>query len=421
MSQISMTTPGADLDAIARDLDHLASLTEPGRGVTRLAFTALERDAHKFLRERYVELGLHVWTDAAGNTIAELPASGDEPVTGAIATGSHLDSVPEGGRFDGIAGVVTAMEVARIASTSGRVRRHPWRFVAFAAEEGARFGQACNGSRMVVGLTHSPDLEHLHDKHGISMAEAMRSVGLRPDDIHGDVWQPQDWAAFVELHIEQGTVLDHGGEQLGVVDVVSGSTRFQATITGVASHSGGAPMRSRRDALTAAAECVLAGERIALDYEHHGTRVTVGRLEVSPGSITTIPGVARFSVDVRDVDSDRQRSTAKQLAEAFEHISQERGTSIEVELLADTSPVRLSSRIAATLLEAMRSGGLDGRTVTSGASHDAQQVSRMVPTGMIFVPSRDGLSHVPEEYTAVEHLGRGANALLEGMYRLDSE
>ncbi len=251
------------------------------------------------------------------------------------------------------------------------------------------------------------------------MAEAMRSVGLSPQNVVSDVWRSEDWSAFVEVHIEQGTVLDHEATELGVVDVISGSTRLQVTIQGVASHSGGAPMASRHDALTAAAECVLVCESLASDYEHHGTRITVGRMEVHPGSITTIPGKVRFTVDIRDIDNDRQLLTAQQLVDRFEDLCRRRGTGFSVELLADTSPVRLSGEVAAELLGAIRDQGIAVRVVTSGASHDSQQINKVVPTGMIFVPSANGLSHVPEEFTATAHLERAARALLAAMHRLD--
>lgn len=408
-------------------IDTFARLTEPGPGITRLAYSALERRSHSVFTEYMTSLGLSVYTDAAGNTIAELApseAAAEGGVQGApraaIGTGSHLDSVPEGGRFDGIAGVVAAMEVARIAVEHELVRARPWRFVVFASEEGARFGQACNGSRLLAGLTTSADLHTLHDKNGVSMAEAMTAVGLAPESVADAIWKPEDWFAFVEMHIEQGGVLEAKKVSVGVVDTISGSTRLQATVRGQASHTGGTPMHLRRDALVTASECVLACQTIATDAEHHGTRVTVGRLDVHPGSITTIPGRVVFTVDVRDVDSDRQRRTADDLASSFAHIAQSRGTELEIELIGDTSPVVLPAWVAEHIAEGAAQEGLSYRVLPSGASHDSQQVNSIVPTGMIFVPSRNGLSHVPEEFTETSELADGTIVLLRAMTRLDA-
>lgn len=416
---ILSTRPRVDTGTLVEDLNAIARINEGDTGINRLAYTALERRAHEYVAGRLRGYGLSVTTDAAGNTIAELPGTSGLPAA-AIGTGSHLDSVPKGGRFDGVAGVIAAMQVARMALESREPRNRPWRFVVFAGEEGARFGQACNGSRMAAGLTSSNDLAGLRDASGTSLREAMIDLGLDPESVDGGRWNPADWHAFVELHIEQGTVLEHTDGLLGVVDIVSGSTRIAVRVHGVASHSGGTPMADRHDALVTAAECVLAGERIATDSAHRGTRVTVGRFNVYPGSITTIPGDVEFTVDVRDIDGERQHATVREIVAECERVAAARGTTIVVERLADTAPVRLSKSIGETLGEAITSSGSCYRVLTSGASHDAQQISRITPTGMIFVPSRGGLSHVPEEFTATADLARGTAALYSALRLLDS-
>jgi len=417
-----MTDAAASVDAhnIERLIEAFAALSEPGEGVTRLGYSALERQAHDLFASEMAGLGLKAAVDAAGNTIAELsPASASG--ARAIGTGSHLDSVPSGGRFDGIAGVCAAIETARVVVESGSAIRRPWRFVVFAAEEGARFGQACTGSRVIAGLTGAGDLDAFHDKDGVSLRQAMAEVGLDPAGCASAVWDPDEWHAFVELHIEQGNVLESSGTPIGVVESISGSSRLLVTLTGTASHTGGTPMHLRRDALAAAAECVLAGERLAKDREHHGTRVTVGRLDVHPGSITTIPGEVVFSVDVRDLDSQRQRSTARELLARFEGIAAERGVGIRSEVIGDTSPVILPTWVADAIAGAAVAEGLGYRMMSSGASHDAQQISRVTSTGMIFVPSKDGLSHVPEEWTSSQELAEGTRVLVRTLSALDAE
>lgn len=407
----------AHADRMWDTLEAMAALSEGGPGVTRLAYTPLERRAHELYAQWMVDAGCTVDVDAAGNTIATRPGRSDGP---AVGTGSHLDSVYNGGRFDGIAGSIAAVEVARLLAETNLETEYPLRFVAFAAEEGARFGQACCGSKLAAGLSSRAELDERIDRDGISLAEAMAGVGLDPDRAASKPWRAADWSAFVELHVEQGSVLEAAGLDVGVVDLISGSTRLEIVVTGRASHTGGTPMRSRADALTAAAEAVLAAEQLALDPRHRGTRATVGRLAVEPGSITTIPGAVRFSLDVRDVDADRQRQAASEIVGRMRAICLRRGTGLSARLLADTSAVVLPDWVRNEVTSASTELGLPYRVLTSGASHDAQMINRITPTAMIFVPNREGLSHVPEEWTDPAKLAVGTDLLLASMLRLDA-
>ncbi|GAA4057370.1 Zn-dependent hydrolase [Nonomuraea soli] len=409
----------ADPARLAALIDRLATISDAGPGVTRLAYTPLERQAHEVFADHMSALGLKVWSDAAGNTIAERQGSEDLP---ALGTGSHLDSVPRGGRFDGIAGVVAAMEVATILADSDDLHhRRPLRFVAFAAEEGARFGLACLGSRLAAGLNTPDDLERLKDADGVSVAEAMRGVGLDPALTGEARWDPQDWYAFVELHVEQGDVLERAGLPIGVVDTVSGSTRLRLDLIGRPSHTGATPMAGRSDALVAAAQVVLAADAVAGDARHRGTRATVGELRVSPGSVTTIPGQVSLSLDVRDVDSDRQRRTAAEIVRHAQAAGDDRGVRLDYRLIGDSSPVVLPLWIRDVLTAAAASHGAAYRVMTSGASHDAQIINKIIPAGMLFVPSRSGVSHVPEEWTSPEELATGVDVLLSALLRLSDE
>ena len=280
----------------------------PDGAVSRLAFTAEERRAHAVVGEWLTEIGLRVRKDAVGNTIAEL--AGSDRASRWIGIGSHLDSVPNGGRFDGVVGIVGAVELARLLVERGTGLRHGLRVVAFAGEEGARFGEPCIGSKAAVGLLQTRDLDRIHDRHGVTLRQAFGEVGLDPGAIASARWRRDEWSTFFELHVEQGATLYREGIAVGIVDMVSGSTRLMLELHGRADHSGATPMHERADALAAAAEAMVAMEAIVRDPRHHGTRVTVGLLEVEPNSITTIPGHVRFSVDIRDVDHERQRETA---------------------------------------------------------------------------------------------------------------
>lgn len=411
----------ADPSRITTMLDTIAGISETSGtdGITRLAFTPYEREAHQLVGGWLCELGLGVRTDAIGNTIAELPG---EPGYPAIGTGSHLDSVPHGGRFDGIAGVVAAVELARLVTASRVRHRHPLRFVIFGAEEGARFGQACIGSKAVAGLWTDAELSRIRDANGVSIGEAMRSVGLDATRVADAAWSRGDWAAFLELHVEQGQVLESVGMPIAIVDLISGSTRFELVLTGQASHTGSTPMGPlRADALTAAATIVLIAEEIASDPQHRGTRCTVGRLRVHPDSITTIPGEVTMSVDVRDVDSDRQRETANEIVRRARTACDRRGVGLSVRLLSDASPVVMPARVRDVVASVCSEASIPYRTMYSGASHDAQIVNRIVPAGLIFVPSKSGLSHVPAEWTSSSDIAFGVDVLVRSVLALDAE
>jgi allantoate deiminase len=409
--------PAADPANVARMIDAIAEMGRDGRGgVSRLAFTQQERDAHELVASWLKEHGFTVRQDAIGNTYGEL--AGSDPSLGWIGTGSHLDSVPQGGRFDGIAGVVAAVEVARLVREVGPLR-HSLRVVAFAAEEGARFGAPCIGSKAVAGLWSADDLDRLRDVDGVTVAETMRGVGLDPAAVGDVAWDPSEWAGFVELHVEQARVLEASGLPIGIVDMVSGSTRVQICLQGRAQHTGGTPMNLRADALAAASEVVLFAERLANDPRYRGARATVGRLRVAPNSITTIPGSVELVVDFRDIDSDRQRRGAEEVVSAAQQVGQRRRVEVGARVIADSSPAVLPIWLREHITAVCEESETPYRVMTSGASHDAQFVNRVVPAGMIFVPSKGGLSHTPDEWTSATEIALGATVLLRSIQRLD--
>jgi allantoate deiminase len=411
--------PRADATRVGDRIGAIARIgaDADGDGISRLSFSAAEREAHELVGGWLRSLGLTVSVDAIGNTIAELPGLDvDAP---AIGVGSHLDSVPHGGRFDGIVGVVGAVELAELLVARAATLRHPLRIVVFAGEEGARFGEPCIGSKAVTGQLADRDLSRMRDAQGVSLADALRALGFDPRAIAQARWQPERWAAFLELHIEQARTLESSATPIGLVDTVSGSTRLRLELQGRADHSGGTPMAIRADALTAASEVVLAAESAAREPRNRGARLTVGRLDVFPNSITTIPGRVRLTLDVRDVDSDRQRRLAVEMVRRARVLCDRRGVSVETELIADTSPSVLPMWIRELTSQVCEDLGIRYRVMTSGAGHDAQVVNAIVPAGMVFVPSRDGLSHVPEEWTSASDVARGVDVLDLAIERLD--
>ncbi|QNQ90166.1 hydantoinase/carbamoylase family amidase [Corynebacterium poyangense] len=394
-------------------------------GVTRLGYTLQERQAHAFFSREMSKLGAQVYSDNAGNTIAEF--AGTRSTAPALACGSHLDSVEHAGRFDGVAGVIAAMEIAHIrASETETAWNHPLKIVVFATEEGARFGQACVGSRIAARLHTSESLSQLSDATGISAFRAMQELGLNPNDLAAAQWQPHEWKAFIELHIEQGPSLDKSGFDAGIVSTISGSTRLSFTFTGVASHSGGTPMRIRRDALAGAAEFLVAAEEYALqraplDFLDPGLRITTGQLSVEPGGITTIPGVCTLSVDIRGVVDTVQQECAHDLMNLAHRIANHRQLECTCHHVSEVLPEHLSADVQQVLHDAAHVCGTRVCTMVSGASHDAQIIQRICPSGIVFIPSLNGgVSHSPHELSRVSDLATGVKILYSALRKLDT-
>jgi allantoate deiminase len=413
---LAETLPKADPRRVARFLREVGEIgADPRGGWTRLAFGREERAAHAIFERWAADLGLKLSTDAIGNTFAELTGNATGP---ALLVGSHLDTVPRGGNFDGTAGVAVALEVARLLIEFGGLNR-PYRAVVFSGEEGARFGAPCIGSRVATGAFTTETLSTLTDREGRSAAKCAAEVGLRPVDTAEAVWSQGSVAAFLELHIEQGRVLETRGRTLGVVDAIAGSTRVEMTFSGNADHSGATPMLLRHDALTGASELVIEAERRAASYR---TAVaTVGDLTVEPGSFTTVPGLAQLSLDVRDVDSERQRELAEELLDAASRIAARRGLDLSAVLVSDQSPVVLHKPVREQLARAAHERDVPFCVLPSGATHDTAHVAKVAPAGMVFVPSRQGVSHAPEEWSSVEDIARGAEVIAAALKALDEQ
>jgi allantoate deiminase len=408
--------PKADPRRIARFLREVSEVgADPRGGWLRLAFGPEEREAHAVFERWTIDLGLTSSTDAIGNTFGELAGKTSGP---ALLVGSHLDTVPRGGGFDGVAGVAAALEVARLLVESGGLNQ-TYRAVVFSGEEGARFGAPCIGSRVATGAFSTDTLRTLTDREGCSVLERASEVGLRPTNAAEAVWSQDSVSAFLELHIEQGRVLEVRGRTLGVVDAIAGSTRVELTFSGNADHSGATPMLLRHDALVGASELVIEAERRA--SLHRTAVATVGDLEVEPGSFTTVPGEVRLSLDIRDVDSERQRELAEELLDGAGRIAARRGLELSAVLVSDQSPVVLHKPVREQLARAAHEHDVRFCVLPSGATHDTAHVAKMAPAGMIFVPSRQGVSHAPEEWSSVEDIAHGAEIMASALRALDKQ
>lgn len=375
-------------------------------GVTRLSFTEEERAVKDRVASYMEEANLSVREDAAGNLVGR--REGRDPDAPVVLVGSHLDSVYNGGGFDGPLGVLAGVEVAHTLEKAGVETDHPVEVVAFTDEEGARFSFGMIGSRALAGRLTPEDLTH-EDENGVSIAEAMRGYGLNPERV-GEAARPQgSVAAYVELHIEQGRILENEGLAVGVVTGIAAPVWRDFVLTGGTGHAGTTPMGLRHDPLAAAAEVMGIVEAEATGT---GTSVgTVGRLSLRPGGINIIPGRVEFSLDLRDIDEEVRDRVEERILERAEEVCHRRGVGMETELLQRMAPASCSEMVRGAVEEACRAIGVRPYALASGAAHDAMQLVDLCPMGMAFVASRDGVSHSPDEWSSKEDCETGAEVL----------
>ena len=387
----------------------------PDGGINRLAFSRSDLRARQTLVHLLASLGLRTTIDGIGNVFGRLPG-GDDPRLPPILVGSHLDTVPGGGRFDGSLGVVAAVEVAAVLREHAATTRHPVEVVSFSCEESSRFGRSTLGSGVVAGVWDAAEILELTDVRGVRLGQVLQRLGLDPNRVASARRQPGDFAAYVELHIEQGRVLEEARAPLGIVEAIAAPTRLRVRLTGRADHSGATPMTLRRDALAGAAEVVLAVERIARSIP--GVVGTVGTLAIEPGAINVVPGRADLAIDVRGTVSADKRHAVDEIQEAIAAIAAARGLTASRDVMSDEEPVRLDPRVVDTLERLARERGIPATRLASGAGHDAMQMARLCPTGMLMVPSRGGISHNRAEWSELDDIVTGIQVLLDATLAL---
>jgi N-carbamoyl-L-amino-acid hydrolase len=406
------TAAPPDLARVAGDLEALSSYRDPqAPGWTRRAFSPYDRAGREWVAARMKDAGLSVSTDAAANLIGTLP--GTRKLPGAIVTGSHTDTVQGGGRFDGIIGVLGAIEAVRCLRQAGVLLAHDLVVIDFLGEEPNDFGLSCVGSRALAGALEDTHLA-LVGPDGGTLGAALASVGGRPEALAKARWRG-DLHCYIELHIEQGPVLESARIPIGVVTGIAGIHRLVARITGRPDHAGTTPMSLRRDALSGAAEAVLAIERLGA-----GGVATTGRLEIRPGALNVVPAEAVLWAEARSAEEKWLDRFGRELAAELEAIGGRRRLGTALEWLSREAPVPVTDWVAGAVGEAARLEGLGTLQIPSGAGHDASHMARLGPMGMIFVPSRAGRSHCPEEWTDVEDIGRGIAVLTGSVMLCDS-
>ncbi|MGM9561518.1 MAG: M20 family metallo-hydrolase [Phascolarctobacterium sp.] len=388
-------------------LTGLAKFTASEQGVTRLAYSPLDREAQNWLLEQVKDLGLSIREDAVGNVF--LRRDGEDSTLPAVAAGSHLDTVIHGGAYDGMCGVVGALEALYMLRDAKLMRSIE--VLIFRAEESSRFGFATMGSKLLTGAATVAKLSTGGKKGDISFEEALRQWGCDPARAADAIIAPGSYASFSELHIEQGKVLEEKGIQIGIVRNIAAPTRFKIHIQGMADHSGATPMGMRRDALVAAAKLILAVNEAAEDEKAHGTVGTVGVVEVEPGSINVVPGAVTLWVDVRGVEPGSIRRTLEDIQAEAENVAVTDRVGVRIEMLTADSPVPLSETLAEQTEGVCRELGYSFLHMNSGAGHDAMHMAKITPTTMIFIPCRAGISHNPAEYADIDDICHGITVL----------
>ncbi|WP_342564810.1 Zn-dependent hydrolase [Paenibacillus sp. FSL R7-0345] len=407
-------------------LEELAGFSAPGPGVSRLLYTPEWLQAQKFLQERMAGLGMEVRSDRVGNVYGRF--TGSKPEEKVILTGSHIDTVLNGGKYDGaygIAAAVTALHYLR--QTFGQPVR-TIEAVAFCEEEGSRFPLAYWGSGNVTGLYNGSEADSCADSAGVTIASAMAACGLAggpedcgsaaaADSAEGAIPLREDIGAFVELHIEQGIVLEQAGLEIGIVEAIAGQRRYSVKVAGSTNHAGTTPMGLRRDALAGATEMLLAMEQAAI-AAGDPLVATCGKLKAAPGTPNVIPGEVLFTLDIRHSEAEALEHFCSVLLAAFEGIAAKRGLTLQFTATLATAPAPMDTGLNQQLEHITRQQGKSFRRMVSGAGHDAQLFAPICPTAMIFVPSRAGISHSPEEYSSPDELAAGLNLLTAVLYEL---
>jgi ureidoglycolate amidohydrolase len=400
---------GVDACEIMAELDGLAARSDtPLPAVTRVVYTAPDLAARAFIRDLCNDAGLAVREDAIGNTFARW--EGQKAGLAPVGTGSHIDAIPHSGRFDGTVGVIGGLAAIRSLKRAGFQPIRPVELLIFTSEEPTRFGIGCLGSRALAGSMTPEALRALKDVDGRSFDDIRQEAGF-----HGElanVRLPAGYfAAFVELHIEQGPLLERAGVPIGIVTAIAAPAALRVTCKGEGGHAGTVLMNGRRDALCAAAEVVLAVEASARSTESPDTVATTGVCRVHPGAINSIPDHVTLEIDIRDVDLTRRDRVLETVGSAIKAIAARRQVAAVTQCLSADPPASTAPFVVQAIQAACRTLGLENVPMVSRAYHDSLFMAAIAPTGMIFVPCKEGISHRPEEYSEPEAIARGVEVL----------
>jgi N-carbamoyl-L-amino-acid hydrolase len=403
-------------DRLMLSIDQLASLSDfTPPDISRLVFAAADQKSRAWLKAQCREAGLAIREDAVGNMFARW--NGSRPELGAVGTGSHIDAIPHSGKFDGTVGVLGGLEAIRSLKESGFQPQRPIELLLFTAEEPTRFGLGCLGSRMLSGGLDSSADERLKDAEGATLAQLRTGAGFRgPLD---QVRLPAGYySAFVELHIEQGPILEKEGLALGLVMSIAAPAALRISFEGEGGHAGGVLMHDRKDAFCAAAEIVLAVEARALATGSTDTCGTVGKCSIHPGAVNSIPSRVEMDVDIRDTDEKRRDQVIREIEETCSQVAAKRGVRIRVTPINADPPATSSPQILEALEKSAIENGLSYKKMVSRAYHDSLFMARIAPVAMLFIPCRGGVSHRPDEYSSPQEIENGVRTLAGTLSKL---
>jgi ureidoglycolate amidohydrolase len=405
-----------DQDRILSEIEALARISdaEPP-AVTRIVFTPTDLEARAWLRARCLEASLAVRQDAIGNMFARW--AGTDEAAPPVATGSHIDAIPNAGKYDGVVGVLGGLEAIRGLQRSGFRPTRSIELILFTSEEPTRFGIGCLGSRLLSGTLTPEVARQLKDTSGQTLEHVRRQA-----DLHGDLESVRlssgHYSAFVELHIEQGPLLERAHVSLGIVECIAAPASCQLVAEGVGGHAGGVLMLGRKDALCAAAEIILKVEEAARTSGSSDTVATVGICDVFPGAVNSIPSRVRLTLDLRDTDLPRRDRVLQTIQDKSHDVSEKRGVSVQFQIVNADAPAMCSSIVTDALIRSCGKHNLPFQKMVSRAYHDTLFMSRIAPSGMLFIPCRNGYSHRPDEFASTEDIGRGTLVLAETLAEL---
>lgn len=406
-----------NLGRLRKDIEELAQIgLDSQGGISRPSFSRADLEARAWFKDKLNQAGLIVRQDGAGNIFGRLAGEQEGSV---ILVGSHLDTVIHGGGFDGSCGVLSGLECLRVIKEQGRRLRKPIEVVSFTDEEGNLVGDFL-GSRAFVGCLREEELKHGQTQFGRPLREILEGTEFSLDSILQANQQAPKVEAYLELHIEQGEVLEIEEVPLGIVTKIAGKRLYWASFRGRPGHAGTVPLELRQDALLGLADFALRGTRLVAS-EYDDARITIGRVQLHPGSFSIVPGRADFTLDLRSLENNQLRAIEKSLLSLAEEVASSRGLTFYSRLIDSTDPTPLSSRLISLLEEEAGRLGYSWVRLTSGAGHDAQILAAVAETAMIFIPSPEGISHSPEEAIRWQDLEKGANLLLAALVKLAAE
>ena len=401
---------------VSDTLGHLARIGKTEQnGSNRLAYTKEDSEARAYFKDLMVKANLTVREDAAGNIIGRL--EGTDPHAPAVATGSHIDTVPNGGHFDGMVGSVGGLAAIMKLQEKGPLT-HPLELIIFQMEESSRFSMATFGSKVMIGKLGSVTARGLKDKEGTYLPDAMKECGLDVERLDEAVRQKGELKCFLEMHIEQSPTLEQEELGVGIVTAIAAPIRSQVKITGKASHSGGTSMNNRQDALITASELALAVRAVANRFARQQIVATVGNLVVRPGAMNVVPGEVELWIDLRGSSRAVMDEAQAAIEQAIQGIAATYGTPAKFKQLSADNPVAMTAEVITALESSAKMLNIPTMHIVSGAGHDTMNIAEIADVGMIFIRNKDGLSHHPEEYASIDDIMQGLELMTETMYQM---